>query len=121
MTSQVIARRLRERSESVATVRRWAEQRATGIPTLSVVVVFGSVARGDFNQWSDTDVLVVAAELPDGWLERCELLAPVPPGLEVVVWTTDELAQARRKHNPIAVEADEIGVNVWGELPAPAP
>lgn len=118
MISEVIARRRRERNESLDTARRWAEQRATNIPTtLSAVVVFGSVARGDFNQWSDVDVLVVADELPDGWLDRCELLSPVPPGFEVIIWTTDEFAQARKKHNPVAVEADDVGVIVWGELP----
>lgn len=121
MTSAVIARRLRERAESLDRVRRWAEHQATGIPTLSAVVVFGSVARGDFNLWSDTDVLVVVGELPDDWLERCELLAPVPPGLEVVIWTVDELADARRKANPVAVEADDVGVTAWGELPATLP
>lgn len=40
-------------------------------------MVFGSVARGDFNLWSDIDVLVVADNLPERWLDRLGRLAPL--------------------------------------------
>lgn len=40
-------------------------------------MVFGSVARGHFNLWSDIDVLVVADNLPERWLDRLGRLAPL--------------------------------------------
>jgi predicted nucleotidyltransferase len=90
------------------------------VPSLVAAVVVGSVARGDFNHWSDLDVLVVADDLPDRWLDRCEALAPVPPGLQPIGWTPNELAARRRRRDPIALEAGTVGVTVWGTLP-PAP
>jgi uncharacterized protein len=81
------------------------------------VVVFGSVARGDFNAWSDVDVLVIADELPDGGRPRLALLHdPAFPGIEPVGWTPEELATRSRQGDPIATEAATVGVVVLGEL-----
>ncbi len=82
------------------------------------VVVFGSVARGDFNKWSDIDVLLVAEHLPSSSRDRIELLfADRPGGLEPVGWTPSELVERRRRRDPIAREANEVGVVVRGALP----
>ncbi|MCZ7528518.1 MAG: nucleotidyltransferase domain-containing protein [Acidimicrobiia bacterium] len=118
MTHPVVAARRRQQAELIERVREWAAALDTRVPGVVAVVVFGSVARGDFNKWSDTDVLVVADELPADHLARAEVLAPVPPGVQPVAWTRDELHEARRKRNPIARESDEIGVCVHGSLPA---
>jgi len=117
VTHPVIERRRRERAAAIARVQSWADALATRLPSLRAVAVFGSVARGDFNKWSDIDVLVVAAELPKRYTERAELVSPVPPGVQPIIWTPDEQARERRRGNPIAREVDEIGVVVWGELP----
>ncbi|MBW3558140.1 MAG: nucleotidyltransferase domain-containing protein [Actinobacteria bacterium] len=77
-----------------------------------------SGARGDFNKWSDLDVLVVAEDLPDTLAARLALVAKRPPGLEVILWTPGEEAQRRsRGTDPAATEAYEVGVVVYGELP----
>jgi uncharacterized protein len=117
MTHPVIVRRRRERAEQIARAAEWAEGLAARLP-VQVVVVVGSVARGDFNKWSDLDVLVVADALPDDPLERLALLdADAPPGLQPVGWTPEELGHRRARRDPLAVEADTLGVVVLGELP----
>jgi predicted nucleotidyltransferase len=114
VTHPLVAARQAERAALLDTARRWAEDLD---PALGVerAVVFGSVARGDFNRWSDIDVLVVARHLPDRWVDRLEVLGrSAPAGLSPVGWTPSELDDMRRRRNPIAVEADEAGVVVLG-------
>jgi hypothetical protein len=118
VTHPVIERRRRERAASIARVKSWADGLATRLHSLQTVAVFGSVARGDFNKWSDIDVLVVAADLPERYAERAELVSPVPPGVQPIIWTPEELAHQRRRGNPIAREVDEIGVVVVSGAPS---
>lgn len=119
MTVSAVARRRAERAALLEQAERWAQALARRLPSLRAAVVVGSVARGDFNRWSDLDVLVIADDLPGRWLDRCDRMAPVPPGLQAIAWTPAELAARRRRRDPITVEAETIGMVVWGELPGP--
>lgn len=117
MTHPLVQRRRAEREQRLGTAAAWAKQLARRLD-VSAVVVFGSVARGDFNKWSDLDVLVIAPRLPDAGLERLELLmADAPPGVQPVGWTPAELAERRGRGDPIAVECDTVGVTVHGTVP----
>lgn len=112
----LIKRRRAEREARIDAVRRWAEGLGRRLQ-VTAVVVFGSVARGDFNKWSDTDVLVVAEGLPGDGRGRLELLMESsPPGVEPVGWTPGELEERRRRGDPIAVEVYSCGVVVAGSL-----
>jgi predicted nucleotidyltransferase len=116
--SEVLARRRRERERLIGLARDWAAALPERLQ-VRAAVVFGSVARGDFNKWSDIDVLVVAEGLPAGAQERLELLMEgSPPGLEPIGWTPAELAERRRRGDPIAIEATSQGVVVAGSLEA---
>jgi len=120
MTHPVITRRRREREAFVDMAREWAERTGPMLGAQAIVVV-GSVARGDFNKWSDIDVLVVVDEVPDDLPGRLALLGPTgkPPGLEAVVWTATELADRRAlRTDPIVGDAYGVGVVVYGRLPA---
>lgn len=44
------------------------------------VVIFGSVARGDFKEGSDIDVLIVAKSFPESYSRRISLLVPIAEG-----------------------------------------
>jgi len=81
---------------------------------LREVIVIGSVARGDFHTGSDVDVLVIAEHLPQRGADRLGAVGWTGHGrVAPVVWTAAERASHRRRRNPIAVEADTIGVVVW--------
>ncbi len=86
--ASVLARRRAERDALLATATAWA---ATAGPALGaeMIVVAGSVARGDFNKWSDIDVLVVADGLPDdlpGRLAMVDRASRRPPGLQAIAY-----------------------------------
>lgn len=114
MTPQeVIARRRAERSALIARAERFAQALDPRVGARAVVV-FGSVARGDFNVWSDVDVLVVAERLPERALERLDALGRPPAAVQPVAWTPAEWRRQRRRANPIAVEAVHDGVWLVG-------
>ena len=48
-------------------------------------------------------------------------MADAPPGLQPVGWTPAELAERRRRGDPIARECDTVGVVVYARLPPPEP
>ena len=112
----VIAGRRRERAalldlslEFSSTLRQ--------ILDVQAVVVFGSVARGDFHDASDVDVLVIANDLPERAPERNARLGLPSPRVEFVAWTPDEWRRERERGNPIALEAEQSGVTIHGSLP----
>ncbi len=82
------------------------------------VIVYGSYARGDFNEWSDIDVLVITREgLPVNPVHRLDLVEECIseyPVVEPVIITVEELI--RRKNNPVIREALERGVVVYDSL-----
>ncbi|RLE75715.1 MAG: nucleotidyltransferase domain-containing protein [Thermoprotei archaeon] len=95
-------RRLRERVISEA--RSWARS----LPFRATAILVGSYARGDFNKWSDVDVILVS-DLRGSPLERLSRVDH-PPGYEVIPLTPSEFLALLRRGNPLAVEAAEVGV-----------
>ena len=113
----VLGRRRRERDRHLAAARDFADalDPAVGV---RAVCVFGSVARGDFNLWSDIDVLVVAACLPGAPARRLEALGAVAARIQAVAWTPGEWADRLRRGDPIAREALDRGVWLVGDAAA---
>jgi len=63
--------------------------------------VIGSVARGDFNQASNIDVIIISDNLPDSPLARSELLyRDLPPKVEPKAFTPAEFRCMVSKRNP---------------------
>jgi len=113
--TDILERRRLERDELLGRARAYAEGLA-GRMSVEAVVVAGSVARGDFNVWSDIDVVVVAEGLPERNLDRATLLlADAPAGVQPVGYTVEELVGQLERRNPLVVEAVEVGVTVAGD------
>ncbi len=116
---RVIEERLRERRRGIEAARRFAEcvKRLLG---RVAVVVFGSYARGDFNEWSDVDVLVATERgLPRSPLERLGILEEClreAPIVEPIVLTLGEFRRLLSKRNPLALEAVERGLVLVDEV-----
>jgi predicted nucleotidyltransferase len=112
----VIVRRLAEQEERIQAAAEWARRLQARL-AIDAVVVFGSTARGDFNKWSDIDVLVIGDGLPAEFRAALALLAAdAPPGVQPVGWSRTELARRRQIGDPIAREADTVGRVVLGSI-----
>ncbi len=69
-------------------------------------VLYGSMARGDYNVWSDIDFLVISDRLPKHPLKRLEFLyALTDIPIEVKGYTKDEFLKMIEKRNPLALDA----------------
>lgn len=113
--NKVLESRARERDEAIRLARRYARRLAKRLGPLSAYVI-GSYARGDFNEASDIDVLVISDALPSHPLKRMELLySCVLPGIEPRGYTTAEFRRRLETGDPAAREV------VGGGAPAEAP
>ncbi|MEM3080754.1 MAG: nucleotidyltransferase domain-containing protein [Nitrososphaerota archaeon] len=81
--------------------------------------VIGSYARGDFNRWSDIDLLVVSPNFTPNPLNRLEQLANVLkkyPSLEIMPLTPQEFQRQRKLKTPMVEEVIQKGVIITDEL-----
>lgn len=113
---RLIETRREEQQEMVARARHYAEQLRAQIGLLSGFVV-GSVARGDFNLWSDVDVVVIADGLPEHPLERSRLLYDLAEGgIEPKGYTVAEFRRLLAHGHPLAMETMEKGIVLLDEV-----
>jgi len=107
---EVVEERRRLRERVVKEARRWA----LSLPFKSTAILVGSYARGDFNLWSDVDVLLVA-EFEGRPPQRLRGLE-VPPGYQVVPVTPSEFRRMVERGDPLAVEAFKRGIFLRDDL-----
>ena len=84
------------------------------------VVLFGSFAKGDINEGSDVDIVVIA-DFKERFLDRINLLMglndEIKLPLEPVGYTTEEFQRMRDKGNPFIREVLERGKVLYGMIP----
>lgn len=69
-------------------------------------ILYGSMARGDNNLWSDIDFLVISDKLPENPLKRLEFLYSfIETPIEVKGYTRNEFLKMIEKRNPLALDA----------------
>jgi uncharacterized protein len=107
----VVRRRQAERASLVDAARAWVSRLEGRLP-LERAVVFGSVARGDFNRWSDIDLLLVSPAFRGPPVRRLEQLGDRPARVQPVCWTPAEWHAELDRGNPIAVEAQADGIGI---------
>jgi len=111
--ARIIEERLNIRERAIQEAREFAICASEKLGEITAVL-FGSYARGDFNEWSDIDVLVVAKNLPKNPLQRLSLIDECVrrfPRVEVVIVTIEEFTKMRNK-NPAIMEATQKGVTL---------
>lgn len=113
--AEIIQQRRRDREAFLALAERYVGALADRVPVVAAVVA-GSVARGDFNVWSDVDVVVVARGLPERLPDRSAVLVTdAPSGVQPVGFLPEEFESAWRKGNALVREAVERGVVLMGD------
>ncbi len=78
-------------------------------------IVFGSHARGEADEWSDLDLLIVAeSDLP--FLDRFRAFRALydvyPHAIELLVYTPEEFAQMVGAENPFVEQVLKDGVTI---------
>jgi predicted nucleotidyltransferase len=83
-------------------------------------IVFGSVARGEADEWSDLD-LVIVADTPRPFLERYrdfEGIYEVWPRLDLLIYTPEEFSRMRAEGRAFIQHVLDEGTVVYEASPA---
>lgn len=109
---RIIEKRARERQRVIEEARQWARSLEGPV----TVILVGSYARGDFNAWSDVDLLVVSPVFRGVRVIDRLLGIDTPPGYEVIAVTPEELERMIAKKNPLVVDASRHGIVLRDDL-----
>ncbi|MEM1538376.1 MAG: nucleotidyltransferase domain-containing protein [Candidatus Nezhaarchaeales archaeon] len=107
---EILKERERLRKEAIKEAREWVKRLNFKV----TAVLIGSYARGDFNKWSDVDVLLIA-DFKGNPIERLKTLN-APPGFEAIPLTPKEFSSMLSRKNPLAVEAVSRGIVLRNDL-----
>lgn len=108
---EVIKQRERKRIEVIETAREWASRLNF---ELSAILI-GSYARGDFNLWSDVDILLVSNVFRGNPIERLRRIDP-PPGFQAIPINIEEFEKLYNKRDILVTEALKYGVFLRDDL-----
>lgn len=112
--AEVLDQRARQREALIDLARTYIATLSRRLRVVAAAVV-GSVARGDFNVWSDIDVVVVVEGLPSRTPDRTALLTErAPTGVQPVGFTPEEFERSSARRNPLALGVLEEGVILRG-------
>jgi predicted nucleotidyltransferase len=116
---KIIRERARRRREAVEEAWRFASCAEGKLGRITVIMA-GSYARGDFNEWSDIDLLVVTDKpLPPNPIHRLSMVEDcikITPDVEPVILTVEELWKRYQKNDPLVREAMEKGLTIIDKL-----
>ena len=107
----IIEKREKLREQIVKKAREWAKS----LPLTATVILIGSYARGDFNLWSDVDILLISNDFKGNPVERLKCI-DAPPGFQVIPITLKEFERLVERKNQLAVEAINSGIVLRSEL-----
>ncbi len=101
---EVLERRRRELEKRLKLAKRFANSVSDALGPVTVVVI-GSTARGDFNAWSDIDVVIISDNFPTNPLERYEILEKhVEPGIEPIPLRPEDVKRLVEKNSPVVID-----------------
>lgn len=108
-----------ERSEEVfEKIKRYAERVVERLQP-QAVILFGSFARGDVNEGSDVDLIVVA-DFEEPFLDRIKVLLDLNDGiglpLEPIGYTPEEFQKMKEEGNLFIREVLETGKILYGSV-----
>ncbi len=95
---EIIEKRRRIREEVIKEAKEWALK----LKGKYSVAMIGSYARGDFNRWSDVD-LVVISDFKGNPLERLKNF-DLLPGYEIIALNFEEFERLKKRKDPIIKE-----------------
>lgn len=101
---EILERRKKERSRRIDIAKEFVSKVSQELKPLTAVVI-GSTSRGDFNKWSDIDVVLISEKFEENPLKRFDkLVKHVRPGIEPIPLRPVDLKRLVKKKAPIVKE-----------------
>ncbi|MGP6207637.1 nucleotidyltransferase domain-containing protein [Cuniculiplasma sp. SKW3] len=107
---EIIEERMNKRNEVIRDARIYANN----LQFRCSVILIGSFARGDFNLWSDVDILIIG-HFSGTILDRLRNM-DFPPGYEIIMLTPDEINRMKSKNDKFILDAFRDGVCLKDDL-----
>ncbi len=108
---EIIKQREKKRIEVIEIAKRWASSLDFDV----TAILIGSYARGDFNLWSDVDVLLISDVFKGNPLDRLKSI-DVPPGFQVIPINPEEFNILHKGGDILAREALKYGIILRDDL-----
>jgi len=102
---EIVEKRKKLRNKVIKKAFNWVAK----LPFKTTAFLIGSYAKGDFNLWSDVDVLVLSKKFKGNPLERLKAL-DIPPGFQIIPLNLNEFKKLLNKKNPIVMDAFNFGI-----------
>ena len=96
---EIIEKRKQIRAKIIKEAKEWAES----LKGKYTAILIGSYAKGDFNIWSDVDIVLIS-DFKGNPLERLKSI-DMPAGYEIIPLTFEEFMRLLSKKDPIAKDA----------------
>ena len=90
--------------QSKSTIETVAEVIVTRYGPVEKIILFGSYARGDMDEYSDIDLIVIK-KTNKGFVERLGEVPSLPLHADVFVYTPEEFKHMQENENPFIVHA----------------
>jgi len=71
------------------------------------ILLFGSEARGDADEYSDLDLIVIKKDVPQNFVKRLGEVPMLPVHADIFVYTPDEFELMKEHENPFIMSALE--------------
>ncbi|MGQ9469616.1 MAG: nucleotidyltransferase domain-containing protein [Nitrososphaerales archaeon] len=84
----------------------------------SLIILYGSMAKGNYGVGSDIDLLIISDKLPYNFLDRLKLLNEINPTtapIEALGYTTKEFEGMLKKRHLTALDALEEGIILYDD------
>ena len=101
---EIIEKRINQRNNILHNAIKYADN----LKFKCKAILIGSYARGDFNLWSDIDILIIA-DFQGNPLQRLKNI-DFPPGYETILLTMDEVNNMMRKNSKFIKDAYNDGI-----------
>ena len=107
---EIVEKRIEERNKIIQEAKAYSKT----LPFKCSVLLIGSYARGDFNLWSDIDLLIIGDFKGDP-LERLKSI-DFPPGYEAITLTPEEINKMKMNNDRFITDALKDGVILRDDL-----
>ena len=114
---KIVEKRVKKANWALSKAKEFIQCIKKVFNNIDLAILFGSYARGDFNEWSDIDILIVVCdELPKKPTERIDIVVPcitaVEAPIEPLIITKNEFEKLKKKRNPAIVDAINNGIPI---------
>lgn len=103
---EIIEKRMNQRNDILHNAIKYADS----LKFKCTAILIGSYARGDFNLWSDIDILIIG-DFQGNPLQRLKNI-DFPPGYETILLTIDEVNKLKSKNSKFIKDAFNDGINL---------